>query len=97
MQTDLVDFKICYDLQLKYKSGKDLHRADIPFRGFNGTEAVQTHEYDVHVKIIKKFLPSQAECHCTDLPLQKAKILDKTLQEVIQTMYLSDWAALVGP
>lgn len=97
MQTDLVDFKICYDLQLKYKSGKDLHRADILFRGFNGTEAVQTHEYDVHVKIIKKFLPSQAECHCTDLPLQKAKMLDKTLQYVIQTMYLSDWAALVGP
>lgn len=41
----------------------------------------------MHAEIVKKFLfSSQTGCHCGDLSLQKAKILDKTLQNVIQAM-----------
>jgi len=51
----------------------------------------------VHAKIVKKFFSSQTGWHCGDLSLQKAKILDKTLQKATHATSLSDWTALTGP
>lgn len=50
-------------------------------------------ESDVHAEI-KNCLSSQTGCNCLDFSLQKAKILDKTLQKVKQAMCLSNWTEL---
>lgn len=50
----------------------------------------------MHAKIVKNFDSSQTGCHRGDLSLQKAKILDKTLQKVIQATSLTNWPALTG-
>lgn len=47
----------------------------------------------VHVKIVCIFFSFQTG----DLSLQEAKILDHTLQKVIQTISLTNWTALTGP